>query len=166
MSEIDGRTREGEQTGVSESMEAPGSADIDGHAREGSGRVSGSERVNRTSPELKTRHVKTCRVFCFWRSLGSAPVSGAGFRVPRKRTLNRGRLFRPTSSKSRLSLRSRQTLIPVVRQWTARRQRIVWKICLPTAAFFLASVVFEENGDVFISTTADWTRMPGAAKLR
>src|SRR4029077_18979789 len=104
--------------------------------------------------------------FAFGVSMGSAPVSGAGFRVPRKRTVNRRRLFRPTLSKSRLSLPSRQTPIPVVRQWTARRQRIVRKICFPTAAFFLASVVFKKNVDVFISTTADRTRMPGAAKLR
>src|SRR5919204_3660941 len=88
---------------------------------------------------------------------GGAPVSGAGFRVPRKRTLGRQRLFRLTPSKSRLLLSPWQSPVRATRQRTMRWYGIVWKICLPTATFFLASVVFEENGDVFISTTADRT---------
>src|SRR5206468_9205775 len=63
-------------------------------------------------------------------------------------------------------LRTRQTPIPVVRQGAMRRQRIVRKICFPTTPFFLAGVVFEEDGDVFVSTTADRAHMPRTAKLR
>jgi hypothetical protein len=63
-------------------------------------------------------------------------------------------------------LRSRQILIAVIWQGRMRRQRAVWKLFLPTAPFFLAGIVRQVDGNIFLDATANRTSVPGTPELR